>query len=218
MRLTLLTLRETYTRIKRLAEQVFIDRPAGIETATVVSLQELGVAAPERVDYEAAPWGALRRILKRDEIDERDVFIDLGCGKGRALLQAAKYPFKRVIGVELSAELANVAMANIERFAPKLRCKNVEVVHSDVLKYDLPDDVTVVFMNNPFQGRIFGGVVEKLQESLRRRPRALRIVYYLPDEEEQLLRAGAVVVRTARALRPTRRWALKSGARLYRFG
>ena len=58
----------------------------------------------------------LRRILPAREVEPHDVFLDIGCGMGRAVYQAAaNYPFKRVIGVELSHELTQAARRNIER-------------------------------------------------------------------------------------------------------
>jgi hypothetical protein len=43
-------------------------------------------------------------------------FIDLGSGKGRALLMASAYPFKRIIGVEFMPELHRVAQENIRKY------------------------------------------------------------------------------------------------------
>ena len=44
---------------------------------------------------------------------ERTVFLDVGAGKGRAMLVASQFPFLRVEGVELNRSLASIAMANI---------------------------------------------------------------------------------------------------------
>jgi len=43
------------------------------------------------------------------------VFIDFGSGKGRALLLASEFPFKRIVGVEFSPELHAAAVDNIRR-------------------------------------------------------------------------------------------------------
>ena len=44
---------------------------------------------------------------------ERTVFLDVGAGKGRAMLVASEYPFLRVEGVELNPKLADIARRNI---------------------------------------------------------------------------------------------------------
>jgi len=43
-------------------------------------------------------------------------FVDLGSGKGRVLLMASHYPFKRIIGVEFIPELHQVAQENIRKY------------------------------------------------------------------------------------------------------
>src|ERR1700754_2580229 len=48
---------------------------------------------------------------------QRFTFVDLGSGKGRALLLASRFPFRRIVGVEIAPELSRVAAANIERFS-----------------------------------------------------------------------------------------------------
>jgi SAM-dependent methyltransferase len=42
-------------------------------------------------------------------------FVDVGAGKGRALLLASELPFRKIIGVELSAELSSMAQNNVSR-------------------------------------------------------------------------------------------------------
>jgi len=175
----------------------------------------VGLAGSDRVDYEPTPWRVLGRMLQKDEIAEDDVFIDFGCGKGRVLIQAAAYPFGKIIGVELSRDLVETAKRNVERSLPTLRCKDIELVHIDVLDYDLPDDVTVVYFFNPFEGEVFRRVVEKLVASLRRRPRVMRIIYTNPVEENTLLQAGARLLKAANGFRPTKAWSRESSVRMY---
>ena len=47
---------------------------------------------------------------------ERFSFVDVGSGKGRALLLASDYPFREIIGIELSHELERIARANIAQY------------------------------------------------------------------------------------------------------
>ena len=196
-------------------DYILFERPRGIETAAIVPLGDLGLAAKNRVDYEPSPWRALTRVLLPREVMRDDVFIDFGCGKGRVLIQAAMYPFRKVIGVELSADLCAIAEDNIERSLQRLRCKNVEVINTDVLEYEFPDDVTVVYFYNPFEGEIFAAALDKLVASVRRRPRELKIIYTNPVEEELLLRAGAQLVRAMGGMRPTKKWSKQNSTRLY---
>lgn len=92
----------------------------------------------------------------------------------------------------------------------------MRLVHSDVLDFDDPDDVTVAFFYNPFVGDLFEAVVARLVQSVDRCPRPLRIVYGNPTEEAARLRIGSVrTVRTLRGWRPGREWSRSNSYRLY---
>ena len=154
---------------------------------------------PDRVWYQPSGWSYLRRILPRREIDAGDVFLDLGSGKGRVLLQAARCPFARVTGVEISPSLNEIAQANIERKRHKLACENVELVTTDATAYELPDDVTVIYLYYPFVGDTFRRVVDNIVASYRRRPRRIRLIYGLPTMEQEILATG--IFRPVRSVR-----------------
>jgi len=194
-----------------------VERRHGIRTAGVVELDDLGVAGPDRVRYKPAPWLALRRALPPRMVGPHDVFCDLGSGLGRVVFQAARwYPFARVIGVELAADLHRAAQANLDGARRRLRCRDVELVHSDVLDYPVPDDVNVVFLANPFTGRLFATVVDRLLSSVDRRPRPLTIVYFNPVEHDRLMATGRVrLVRRVRGLRPGRDWSRSNATWVY---
>jgi 16S rRNA G966 N2-methylase RsmD len=208
-------LQRTYAAVRRFFGDAFFERSMGIETNKQVSLEELGLAAPGRGDYDPSPWLALRRVLAKRDISGDDVFIDFGSGKGRVVVQAASYPFKRIIGIELSPELHAIAKANVDRSLTRLRCRNVELVNQDVLDYEIPDDVTVAYFYNPFDGETFAKVIDRLVTSVRRRPRTLKIIYVNPAEEQAVLRVGAKLTRVARGLGPDGRWARRKTIHLY---
>jgi 16S rRNA G966 N2-methylase RsmD len=210
--------RRAYASVRRLLESMFFDRPAGIETARVVDLDQIGLGATGRQNYHATPWLALKRTFAQLQIDEHDVFIDFGCGKGRVIFEAAMHPLRRVIGVEISPQLANIARQNIERSRARLRCPNVEVVTADVLDYEVPDDVTIVYFFDPFHGEIFSTVVEKLRASLRRKPRQLTIIYMDPEEDQTLQNAGAKLVALKSGMRPSRQWSSENAIHIYKLG
>jgi SAM-dependent methyltransferase len=179
-----------YTWMRNNVGQLLFERRYGVRTSGKILLDEFGLAEQDRVYYIPANWRTLRRSLRRNEVTDSDVFIDLGCGMGRMVIEAARYPFQRVIGVELAPELHEIAGQNVKTTKLPLLCKDIELVRSDVLDYDIPDDVTVVFMNNPFRGEIFASVVRKLIASADARPRPIRLIYGNPVEEPMLLDTG----------------------------
>jgi hypothetical protein len=144
----------------------------------------------ERILYAPATRGALRRTLPAADVTDRDVFLDVGSGKGRVLMEAAhRYEFQRVVGVELVTELHETAERNLEISRSKLHCP-VELVNCDIVDYVVPDDVTVIFMFNPFRGEPFRVFLRNLTASLCRRPRPLTVIYEAPTELNGLLGTG----------------------------
>ena len=162
--------------------------------------------------YECSQWIPVRRALKVLEPDSTDVFVDLGSGRGQTLIVAGQLPFRRVIGVELNEKLHNTAVDNLARAQQWLRCHDVRSLPIDVRVWDFPDDVTVVFLFNPFIGDFFRDVLSALFASYDRRPRPLRIVYDYPWEHEWLLSTGRVRVVDVRSREwPTTPWWWRSG-------
>lgn len=193
-----------------------VDSRRGFDTATYANLEDLGLAHPQRTRYEPSSWLNLRRALRSSDIYAGDVFLDYGCGKGRVLIAAARLPFDRVIGVEISADLLEVARVNLDADQGRRRCASVQLVAADVTDWVVPDDVTVVFMFNPFRGDVFDSAIKQLLASLDRNPRRLRLVYSVPLEEPRLLATRrARCVRHIAGIRPTRNWSRKMGVRTY---
>jgi SAM-dependent methyltransferase len=169
------------------------ERRLGVQTAGTVGAEALGYTDEETHPYQPAEWRALARAFPRGMVSETDVFVDLGSGMGRAVLMATQFPFRRVIGVELSPQLHQVAVENLEQARIEKRDR-VEFICDDVREYQVPDDVTFVFMYNPFSGEVFDGAMRQVFESYDRKPRQLRIVYRFPLEHERLLATGRVRV------------------------
>ena len=164
---------------------------------------------------EPSPWGVLGRIIRADEIDADDVFIDVGCGRGQVLLEAAaNYAVRRVVGVDLDAGLCELGRRTLEANRAQLRCQHFELVATDAGQYPLPDDVTIVYLCNPFGGSTFEQLLGNVFASFDRSPRRLRIVYFLPAEAARLEASGrARLVR--RGSCGIRRWAEADYLRMY---
>jgi protein-L-isoaspartate O-methyltransferase len=194
------------------------DRRFGVDTEDELSAADMGTGDdPRNVWYQPAGVLQLRRILPPRQVGPGDVLLDIGSGKGRVVLQAAlTYRFRRIYGVELSAHLHEIALRNLEICRLRLRCRDVRLVRANVAEYEIPDDVTVVFLYNPVTGGLFQSVVGRLVASLERRPRTMRIVYANPVEEAALLHTGRVrLVRALRGWRPGAQWSRSNSCRLY---
>jgi SAM-dependent methyltransferase len=119
----------------------------------------------------------------------RFTFLDLGSGKGRALLLASRFPFRRVIGVELSPQLNAIAADNIARFrAPWQQCRTLEAHNTDATTIDYPDGPLVLFLYNPFLPPVLKRCLRNLTRSLTREPREVCLIYVNPPSERTLNR------------------------------
>lgn len=147
-----------------------------------------GSIAPAELDaddasygYQPIPYTSFDEAMLHVPFNaERDVFIDYGCGMGRAVVLAALHPFCRVIGVERSPELCEIAEQNVRRAAPRLCCSDVRVVNDDAREFDVPDDASVIFMFNPFDEPILKTVLGRIRQSHQRVPRRITFIYGLP--------------------------------------
>jgi SAM-dependent methyltransferase len=194
----------------RFQQRVFEWR-LGVATSGHVYLDD-DAATPGRVFYEGCEWLPVHRVLRRLRPGPRDVFVDLGSGKGQALLIAARFGYGRVRGVELMESLVAEADANVRRAAPKLRCRDVVTDCADVLEWEIPDDLSTTFLYCPFTGDVFHRALERVFASYDRNPRPLRIVYDYPWEHNWLVSTGRVVVEdVSPAQWPTKPWWWRTG-------
>jgi SAM-dependent methyltransferase len=210
-------IRPAYVWLRDGTTNLLFERRLGVRTSGTVGLEELGISAEGREEYKPIGWFTLRRILPRNIVTADDVFLDVGCGMGRAVLMAAAgYPFRRVIGVELSTQLVEIAQDNLDRCRARLRCKDVVVVNADAVNYEIPDDVTVVFLYNTVRGAPFAAVIQNVLDSYDRSPRMLRILYANPTEEAILLSTGRIrTIRRLRGFRPGREWSRSNSCKMY---
>jgi hypothetical protein len=176
-------------RLARRGARIVLDR--GLDTAdAAVRAQHFH---PDRVRYRASGWRWLGRVLDRCDITPSDVFVDFGSGKGRVVYQAASYPFRRIVGVEISPELTRIARANINSKRHKLACTDIELVTQDMVDFTVPDDMTIAYFFIPVTGSLFERTVDNIVSSLDRRPRSVKLIYVYPfthpqaDEAERYL-------------------------------
>lgn len=174
------------------------DHRHGIETSVVVPVDALRDVDPalarHAVHYEPSTLPKFERAMRQLTIEfSRYTFIDYGSGKGRVLLLAARYPFRRVIGVEMSADLNVAAAANIAAYEKRNPLQSrIELVEGDARDLAVPDEDLVAYFYNPFDEIVLRAVWDRLRGSIRQRPRPLFIVYVNPmhrrlfDESSEL--------------------------------
>ena len=129
---------------------------------------------PDAERYEAVPYYVYFRLFDHIGLGPGDVAVDLGSGEGRMVCAAALYPIRRVIGVEIDPGLHEIATRNLARM--KHARAPMSVVCQSATEFDY-DEVTALFMFNPFGAATMMQVMDRLHDSLLRKPRTVRIVY-----------------------------------------
>ncbi len=170
------------------AWQKRFDRRLGIDTTGCLTLDALAIDSPNKasgVHYEPTPPQVLRHVFSRLRLHFEDYeFVDFGCGKGRVLVLAARYPFKRVVGVEFAPELAEVARRNIANYHDdRRRCEQIDIVLSDAAAFEMPAGPAILYLFNPFDATVVRRIADNLVRSVEQHKTTKYVIYYNPLNE-----------------------------------
>ncbi|HZR65924.1 MAG TPA: class I SAM-dependent methyltransferase [Terriglobales bacterium] len=128
--------------------------------------------------YQPIPEDQFREMMRALNIDfSRFTFIDIGSGKGRALMLASEYGFRRIIGVELLPELDRIARQNLTRLRERGKNLPVELVCGDAIDFAFPAEPTVVFLFNPLPTSSLARMLQNIKGNLQKRPHPLYLAY-----------------------------------------
>lgn len=143
---------------------------------------------------------------------EQFTFVDFGSGKGRALLLASEYPFRRIIGLEFAPELHRVAEENIRRYrSPGQKCRDIQSQNTDFMGFQFPKEPLILFFFDPCRERVLEHVLKNIRQSLRADPRPAFLAYVAPRAgTEKLLSSLGFFTETHRDI--------NANFRIYRIG
>lgn len=173
------------TRLRHRRSEREFDRRFGVDTAGVISLSALDVDNEHwesGFSYEPTDSERFKAVIGELPIRYEDfTFTDFGSGKGKALLLAAEFPFRKILGVEISSRLHSVAKQNIRNYrSSSMKCNAMESICSDATSFRILDEQTVFYFFNPFQEPAMARVLSNIEESLRKHARKIYIVYKAP--------------------------------------
>ena len=183
-RLRIAVLAQTPARRRARKEALAFDRRHGTDTATHAAVDPSLPNAAHAVRYQPSGRDVFDDILATLAVDcARFTFVDIGSGKGRALLFASDHPWRRILGVEFSPALHAIAVANVRVYrAPSQQCRAIEPLLGDATSFTFPDGPLFVYLYNPFSQPIMGRFVDNLGRALADKPREAWVVYVNPVE------------------------------------
>jgi hypothetical protein len=104
-------------------------------------------------------------------IDQADVLVDIGCGKGRVInYWLARGYRNRIIGLELDPDVADSVRRRTRSWP------NVAIVTGDAVE-NLPGDGTIFYAFNPFNAAVMARLKAQM-EALFRGSREVVLLYY----------------------------------------
>ena len=164
------------------------DQIHGVDTSGLVPARHLLTGHPND-EHITAYYGIAPSILRalvdrwRETIPPHPsssyTFVDVGAGKGRGVLVASEYRFRKVVGIELNPQLAAIARTNSahwiathaadptsEPIAP------IEIVEQDALDFELPATPTLIFFFHPFEAPVLEQFIARIHAQLSARPKS----------------------------------------------
>jgi len=132
--------------------------------------------------YQPTDADLFREMMASLPIDfSQFTFIDLGSGKGRTLLMASEYAFRKIMGVELMAGLHQIALENLSVYkSDSQKCFAIEAICGDAADFPFPDEALVLYLFNPLPESSLKRLLARLEESLKAYPRPLYVLYHNP--------------------------------------
>ena len=167
---------------------------SGLIPGSVIA-QGTGIPVAELTAYYAVAPSILHGLLDiwlqrtAPQPIEQTVFLDVGAGKGRALLLASQFPFLRVEGVELNADLARIAKANISLWNNDLQANALAPLtlhHADATTHPLPSAPTLAFLFHPFELPILRRYLRHVEQSISNNPNPFDLLYVNAEHDSFL--------------------------------
>lgn len=135
--------------------------------------------------YQATKSRPFRKLIGHLRFPEGSVFVDIGCGKGKVLLLASGFGFKKVIGIEFSGELCQIARRNVDIYLRGRKVHaDIEIIESDVLDYEIGAEDNVFYLYNSFSGVVLREFMANLARSVETSPRKVWLIYHIPTSRD----------------------------------
>jgi SAM-dependent methyltransferase len=114
-------------------------------------------------------------------------FVDIGCGKGRAVMMASQFGFREVVGAELHVSLAVTAKANVAAWtaAGRAVCP-IRIVCQDATEFVFPEGACLMYLFHPFGAPVLQQLIERIEVDFAQRGGMLDLIYFNPEAGELL--------------------------------
>lgn len=175
-------------------QEISGEKKYGIHTTgadELFKLEKQGIDISHATIYMPVSYSLLEEIFKQLRLNQSQThFLDIGCGKGRALCVAAHHGFEKLTGLDFSKDLCETAKQNLAITKEQFPQIEYKIINNDAFYFEIPADVDHIFLFNPFDEIIMSAVVNNICISLQKNPRAITIIYVNPLHKELFVKAG----------------------------
>jgi SAM-dependent methyltransferase len=160
-----------------------------------IKCRAMGMNLSKRLKIEPDKFGQgdsgaeLYVFLKMLNVKNTDSVLDIGSGKGGAVISLSKYPFKKIDGVEIYESVCKIAERNILR----TKYKNIKIYCEDARDFGGYGNYNMFYMCNPFSDSIMVDVLKRINESVVENPRDIVLIYINPLYHDVVLKSGMFV-------------------------
>ncbi len=166
-----------------LKQEITGEKKYRIDTTGADELKQLkksGIDISHATIYMPVSYSLIEKTLAQIDPSNKKHFLDIGCGKGRALCVAAHYGFNKLTGIDISEALCAAAIKNLNNTKQQLPAIHYTVTTQDAAAMGVPVDTDCIFLFNPFDEVIMKKVVTGIIKSLVTSPRQLTVIYTNP--------------------------------------
>lgn len=127
-------------------------------------------------------WYELKQGLKALPIPFSKInLLDFGCGNGNVLLYGMFKKFSKVTGVDLDEKALMRAEKNCSTLSGKGFSTSFSLVHADAATFQIPDNINVIYLFNPFGEVTTQAVAENIFQYVKKFKKPVYVIYFLPS-------------------------------------
>ena len=135
-------------------------------------------------NYLPTPYAFFEELFTKYPFNDSDHFVDIGCGKGRALMMAALFGCRHIIGIEINDNIYRELMNNYLEWEKYQFMNEVEttLINKSCLDVKIENEWNKFFMFKPFNNDVFREVILNIYNIKRESNKTVYIYLYHPDK------------------------------------
>ena len=156
------------------------------------SLEEIGITADLGRRHDASGFIGLTDVFQTFGLVGRvQSVMDVGCGKGAALVAFSQLGIRTLGGVDISERLVDICRRNLDKVNIR-----AEVRHGDARSFDDFERYELFYLFNSFPREVLVSFLDNLSRYCNRTRNSKLILFRNPQDEDLFLRQPFQIVAT----------------------